>query len=376
MMSNFPCPYLKLFTQLRDAGMALTLDQYHLLLHALILGYGQSWSDLKELCQLLWVKPKSSFDAAIFEEIFDQYQRQCQAVPVVDSPSPAPAPSVSPAPSPSTAPVPTSSAPPPSKAPESGSVQTPGAILGRRQPAIFRPRNGPRSRFSFTIRDYPVSSRRILQSCLTLRVPVSEGAGTELDLPATLAQLNTQGTFFNPVLRPRQVYRTELLLLIDWNGSMIPFHPLIHHLVDTVKQGGFRKTTVYYFRNYPENYLYLYPNHPAAQKLGEVLTHLHKNRTVVVMVSDGGAARQGYNPERVELTAKFLGQLRGKVRHISWLNPVPKSRWWGTTAEEICRLLNDQMYELTPVGLRGVMRGMRKGRAMGLSRGIDSVFDG
>ena len=74
--------------------------------------------------------------------------------------------------------------------------------------------------------------------------------------------------------------------------------------------------------------------------------------------SDAGAARGGYSEERYELTKEFLAQLKQRLRYIAWLNPMPRSRWLGTTAGEIARLV--PMFEVSRLGLQdaiGVLRG-------------------
>ncbi|NWF61469.1 MAG: hypothetical protein HXY43_20010 [Fischerella sp.] len=77
----------------------------------------------------------------------------------------------------------------------------------------------------------------------------------------------------------------------------------------------------------------------------------------VLIFSDAGAARGGLSLERLELTEKFLNQLKQKARYIAWLNPMAKERWFGTTAGEIAPLV--PMFDFSHQGLDGVIDVLR-----------------
>lgn len=62
-------------------------------------------------------------------------------------------------------------------------------------------------------------------------------------------------------------------------------------------------------------------------------------------------------PERIELTRQFLTQLKQKVRYITWLNPIPQNRWYGTTADDLAGLVS--MFEMTRRGLQGAINVLR-----------------
>jgi uncharacterized protein len=212
--------------------------------------------------------------------------------------------------------------------------------------------SNPRSSDRFILAgDYlPVTQRQMKQSWRHLRRMVREGMKTELDLEQTVSQISSKGMLLEPVLVPRRVNRTELILLIDRDGSMAAFHALGERLVETAVMGGkLGKTETYYFKNCPMGYLYHDRVHSESETLAEVQTKLQRDRTVVLIFSDAGAARGGLNYDRVGLTLTFLQELRSHVRYVTWLNPMPKSRWAGTTAAEIARLL--PMFDSTREGL-------------------------
>jgi uncharacterized protein with von Willebrand factor type A (vWA) domain len=190
------------------------------------------------------------------------------------------------------------------------------------------------------VNDLPVTLRQMKQGWRYLRQFSREGAPTELDLEATIQQVSQQGILLNPVLVPRRTNRIELLLLIDRDGSMVPFHHLAQELVDTALRGGrFSRVRVYYFHNCPDEYLYRDPYHLEAETVDDCLLNLPQANTVCLIFSDAGAARGGLNSRRRRLTKFFLKELGQHVRNTAWLNPVPRQRWETTTAQEIAELV-------------------------------------
>ena len=206
---------------------------------------------------------------------------------------------------------------------------------------------------------FPVTRRQMKQIWRYLRRSVREGPPTELDVEATVNQIGRQGLLLEPILVPRRVNRAEMLLLIDQDGSMVPFQALSRRLAETALRGGrLGKAGIYYFHNCPVDYLYQDPNHLEAELVSDIVTNHCSSRTAVLIFSDAGAARGGYNDERYELTKQFLTQLKQRVRYIAWLNPMPRSRWHSTTASAIANLV--PMFEMTRRGLQdaiGVLRG-------------------
>jgi WD40 repeat protein/uncharacterized protein with von Willebrand factor type A (vWA) domain len=207
----------------------------------------------------------------------------------------------------------------------------------------------PLSSFTESNEYFPVTSRQMKQSWRYLRRFIREGPPIELDVEATVNQMSRQGMLLYPVLKPRRVNRNELLLLVDQDGSMAPFHSLSERLAESAIQGGrLGKASIYYFHNCPSQHLYQDPYHQVAEPIGEVLAKLHAEYAGILIFSDAGAARGAFSRERLDLTAEFLDQLRQQLRHIAWLNPVPRDRWTGT-AEEIAKIV--PMFELSRQGL-------------------------
>ncbi len=203
--------------------------------------------------------------------------------------------------------------------------------------------------FPLIVNDLPVTHRQMKQGWRCLRQFIREGPSTELDLEATIQQVAQRGTLLSPVLVPRRTNRLELLLLIDRDGSMVPFHHLAQELADTAERGGrFSRVRVYYFHNCPDEYLYRDPYHLEAEPLDDCLSSLPKARTVCLIFSDAGAARGGFSSKRRRLTKFFLKGLRRYVRYMVWINPVPHQRWEATTAYDIQTLV--PMFEFNRQG--------------------------
>lgn len=194
--------------------------------------------------------------------------------------------------------------------------------------------------FPLIVNDLPVTHRQMKQGWRYLRQFSRKGPPTELDMESTIQQVAQQGVLLNPVLVPQRSNLIELLLLIDRDGSMVPFHHLSQELVDTAFRGGrFSRVRVYYFHNCPDEYLYRDPYHLEAEPIDNCLLNLAKATTVCLIFSDAGAARGGFSSRRRRLTKFFLKNLRQYVRYTAWLNPIPRGRWENTTAHEIAALV-------------------------------------
>ena len=186
----------------------------------------------------------------------------------------------------------------------------------------------------------PITQRKMKQSWRHLSRPVREGTKTELDVNATVQRISQRGLFLEPVLVAPRTNRAALLLLVDHDGSMVPFHKLTERLVTTAQRGGrFGMTYVYYFHNCPESHLYQDKICLEDVALDEVFRQLPTRQLGALVISDSGAVRRGHNPHRVQATRRFLNLMSKQVRHTAWLNPMPKERWIGTTAGEVSRMV-------------------------------------
>lgn len=347
-MIAYDLPLLDLFTRLCEADLPLGIDDYRLLLRALQGGFGIADQDaLRRLCQTLWVK--SGDDGHIFDYHFEQIMAQTIESETLSQNEPLP------------------------DIPESKPLSTTPTQHAQSASAISTPTSEPMlqveddvrvakvmsqaaskdetaySQFIQTDEYLPVTRRQMKQSWRYLRRSVREGLPVELDVDATIKAIGRQGFMLDVVLVPPRINRAEMLLLIDQGGSMAPFHVLSRRLVETASRGGrLGSAGTYYFHNCPVEYLYHDFAHDKAELVKSILSN-HHEQTSILIFSDAGAARGGFNLERYELTETFLAQFRRKFRHIAWLNPVPSERWSDTTAGEIMQLI--PMFDIRRRGL-------------------------
>jgi uncharacterized protein with von Willebrand factor type A (vWA) domain len=215
--------------------------------------------------------------------------------------------------------------------------------------------------------DLPITRRQMNRAWRYYRRMQRLGVATEIDVPATVADMvHTGGVFLGPVLIPRRVNCARVLILHDEGGSMIPFRRLTRPLLESAVQAGLERVEVGWFHDVPGVALY---SDSALSQLVRLdrLAAPFRNAGVLI-VSDAGAARGRFDRVRVRATTHALQRLRTFSQNIAWLNPMPPIRWSRTTAGEIVRETGVPMFPFTRRGLDTaveVLRGSaRPGRAI------------
>ena len=331
--------------------MPLGIDEYKLLLTALEGGFGSpDLKSLYSLCKTLWVK--SEDDLRIFDRLFPQIM-QPEKQSIGDGPRSNPqgqdartltGPLSEKSSSQTTAPSDIS----PST--EQQAVQAVLHMTSGDEPS--------HKRFVRSDEYFPVTRRQMKQSWRYLRHPVREGPPVELDVEKTIESIERQGILLEPTVLPRYVNRAEILLLIDQGGSMVPFHILSNRLAETARRGGrLTNAGIYYFHNYPLDRLFLSPAYQEDVQVSDVISHLHYERSSVLIFSDAGAARGHYSQRRYERTGHFLEQIKEHAHYQAWLNPMPAERWTNTTAEQIAQLT--PMFDISRRGLEQAINVLR-----------------
>ncbi len=197
--------------------------------------------------------------------------------------------------------------------------------------------------------DFPLSRRGMVYHWQYVNRPVKDGSEDVLDVDETVERAARQGFFLSPVYARRETNHAHLLLLIDQNGSMTPFHYLTRELVETAScESTLERLDVYYFHNVPATSIYRDPYLTESTLLSQVLKICNSN-TSVLIVSDGGAARGYRRFERFEATNQFLEVIGQKTNHMAWLNPMPQNRWHRTSAQLISYRV--PMYPMNNQGL-------------------------
>jgi uncharacterized protein with von Willebrand factor type A (vWA) domain len=351
-------PLEDLFYRLRDHGLPLGIAEYMAVLRALQAGVGVADREsLRQLCRAVWVK--SDEEKLLFQRLFDEMLAQpisAQTAEPPEAPGAASSPRAPGEPAPEQVQhEPAASLNRPSQEISLQTSEPSGIVQAIRQGQGHLDLERPK--YSLLTEYFPVTRRQMKQSWRYLRRPVREGPPVELDVQATVEKISREGMFREPVLLPRRVNKAKIVLLVDQDGSMVPFHALSRQLIETVRRGGLlQHAPVYYFHDYPAEYLYLEPARLQARRLAEVLRGFDPY-TALLVISDAGAARGHLDAERVEQTRVFLRKLAQHVRRIAWINPLPNPRWANTTAGEIARLA--PMFDMSRRGLDDAVNTLR-----------------
>jgi uncharacterized protein len=371
-----------LFEQLRRRGFAIGPAEYQAVRVALSEGFG--WSSRAELlavCSALWATSRE--ERAVVAALFDQH--------VVAEWAPAGSPSAQggTAQGADTGPTQDEDHPAPVAAEIAPEAITPGTTPLGGLPTL-NPGELPVLPYRHVfLPQYPVSYRAVAQAWRRLRWPVREGPATELDVDATVQRRSSYGVVSPPVLRPRRRNRAKLLLLVDRQGSMAPFHSYVAEVCQAISQAGqLREVAVRYFHDTPLQGVeaslldplqgQLFPSlDPILAQVPALTTGTlmsdpellspvparevidrHGRGAAVVILSDAGAARGRYDLLRLLDTVAFLKGAKEWSRGLVWLNPLPATAWIGSTAAELARHVpmfamdGDGMYRAVNV-LRG-----------------------
>lgn len=380
-MSDLAKPLYALFTRLRLADLPLGLDDYALLLHAVAAGRGTTREELRQLCRALWVRTADPRLLRLFHMDFDQiiprgYGRSRTPDPVQHTPQPTETPKDPEQTKPS-APKPEAKKPDPKAADKQADPASEQQKIDQVAQQLaeglnldelgHRQRVGEMSQdvdvttqlfYTFSGDYLPITSRQMKQNWRYLRRTARFGPPVDLDVAATVQKIAQEGMMTDPVLRPRRTNRTDLILLLDYGGSMVPFHSLAERLAETAVRGGkLGQAAIYYFHDCPLRYIYHDRAFLEPELINGRLQKAHPLHSSILIFSDGGAARGNYDRQRVEATLDFLAQLRQAVRNIAWLNPMPRDRWAATSAEPIAQQI--PMFEANPEGAHEAIKALR-----------------
>lgn len=334
-----------LFTRCRRAGLVLGVGELLAAFEAVMGGWGvESNETLKQVLQLLWCK--SIEEGREFELIWEAvlplfagHDHEREPEPPTDEP-PTP---------------PRRDKPPQMQPPRPMGEKAPAAVESRGKPgwgtlpvrAAYKP-VAMDSAGSF-IAYGPVTRRAMAYAWRYLRRPVADGPQDILDIKATVSLAARLGYYLEPVYRRRERNHAHLLLLLDQNGSMTPFHRFTRDLVETARYDSrIEKIDVVYFHNVFADHVYLDEHLTSPTPLNEVLVQCDDTSSLLV-VSDAGAARGHRNLKRIRYSAEFLAKLKWTSSMIAWLNPMPQERWDGSSAEMIARFV--PMYQMDTEGL-------------------------
>jgi uncharacterized protein len=336
-------PLLQLFQRLRQQGMKLTIEQYDLLRQSLDLGFGLDWERLERVCRLLWVKPSLNYDEMIFrqefanfrqqhQDAFQQYvadrevQQQTEPESVLGELPKLPRRSwETEKENIEDIPEPRSQSNQPTEEYGLGAIDL--ALLGK----------SPRRDLQFEPWAVPISLEQVLQTWKKLRAPVTLHQHEDVDWEATIERINREGFLGDLVMRPWVKKGADLLLLVDEGSGMVPYGPVWQPWIQAIEEQRITPAQMYYFSTAVSDSLYDWYQPLQAEALGAVLMRLHPQRSVVVILSDAGAATNSDDADRVASMQKMLCELGRAARAVIWLNPVPVERWMDTSANKIAQ---------------------------------------
>jgi uncharacterized protein len=366
-----------LFQKLRRRGFAIGVEDYEALQQSLRAGFG--WSSQQaflSLCTALWAKSRQEGEvlAALFEQLAPEGDRWVYSLPKEDLAS--------------------SEEPPPedksvSSKPEVAkrSVEPKTASQTRLPPISLANVRISERPFVF-VPQFPLTYREVAQTWRRLKRPIRRGAATELDLAATIAQRCQLGVVTNVVMRPRTSNVARLLLLVDRQGSMAPFHRFCDEVCRAITEAGrLGETAIYYFHNVPaegaddrvleplvgqlfpvldpilreieplqDGYVYTDRDLLMPKSLPEVLEADGRGASIVIL-SDAGCARKQYRVSRLLDTITCLKAIRTYSPDCVWLNPLPKQYWHNNTAGQIARHI--PMFPLDREGMEQAVNVLR-----------------
>jgi uncharacterized protein len=358
-ITNSPAfmPMLDLFQQMRSAGLKLTIEQYEWLRTALAEGAVlNDWEDLRDLCRSLWVRPSLDYDGNVFDREFNRYRNRYQKLfedlcaqhrPKILAPT-----TIVSKQNEILSPPPRNRSEP--KVPVEDKKMLGSSTAPSQQKGVDAVKTGELTSEvdpEFII-EVPIRAEMLGKNAANF--PRSLSRLPEFDLDATIDRIGREGIYCDEVYRPIPQKKVDFLLLVDDSNAMRPFAPAVKPFMDMVEQRKRAQTLTYYFDLYPTDYLFHQQRPLWGIPIEQILGNLEKQRTVAIIISEGGAASPIYRQERVKGISIFLGRLVPKVREVLWINPLPPQRWKDTTAETIATALAGRMVFLDPQNWRSL----------------------
>jgi hypothetical protein len=208
-----------------------------------------------------------------------------------------------------------------------------------------------------------VSLRALIVSWRRFRLARRTGPRVELDIDATIAEQSRRGLLVEPVLIPARCNQARLLVLFDASPSMAPWRYLGQMVAESLERGQLGYAAMYYFNNNPGGDLFE-TDHLVRPVKCQDIANKHPG-CALLMIGDAGAARGHLDDDRTEGAREFIAIAAEASWHpIAWINPMPRHRWKGSTAQRLAAFRGLSMFELNEDGLVQAvdyLRGKRSG---------------
>jgi hypothetical protein len=208
-----------------------------------------------------------------------------------------------------------------------------------------------------------LGTRNIKVALRRLRKFAREGAPDELDLDGTIAGTARQG-YLDIQMRPERRNKIKVLLMLDVGGSMDGHIKLCEELFSAAKT-EFKNLEFFYFHNCLYEEVWKDNRRRAVEKIPtwDVL-HKFPHDYKVIFVGDAtmspyeitypGGSVEHWNEEP---GAAWVARVTQIYESCVWLNPTAERHWDYTPSIGVVKqLMNDRMYPLTLQGLDKAMR--------------------
>ena len=212
-----------------------------------------------------------------------------------------------------------------------------------------------------------LGTRNIKVALRRLRRFARQGAPDELDLDGTI-QATAEKGYLDVVLRPERRNTVKVLLFLDIGGSMDGHIRLCEELFSAAKS-EFKTLEFFYFHNclYEAVWKDNHRRHEERIPTWDVL-HKYPHDYKVVFVGDAamspyeitypGGSVEHWNEEA---GAVWMQRVTNVYEKAVWLNPTPERHWAYTASTQLMRqLMGDRMYPLTLEGLDRAMRALSR----------------
>ncbi len=213
-----------------------------------------------------------------------------------------------------------------------------------------------------------LGTRNIKVALRRLRKFAREGAPDELDLDATIKGTARQG-YLDIQMRAERRNKIKVLLFFDIGGSMDSHIKLCEELFSAART-EFKNMEFFYFHNCLYEGVWKDNRRRNTEKTPtwEVL-HKYPHDYKVIFVGDAtmspyeitypGGSVEHWNEEPGAVWVDRVAQI---YESCIWLNPTPERHWEYTPSIGVMRqLMNDRMYPLTLQGLDKAMRELVRG---------------
>ena len=384
--STLPTFLWQLFQGLRRRGFVMGPAEYEALRDALRAGFGwNSRETLRDLCSSLWAKSRREKEelTALFEQLAPERDNWEYSVPSSQNSAVLK--------KNGTAAKYTNISNPrnlDSLTTGSNDLVVPATVAQNKLPPNDLEDVQVSERPFIFVPQFPLTYREVAQACRRLRRPIRTGAPIELDIEGTINRRSQLGVSTPIVMQPRRRNLARLLLLVDRQGSMAPFHQFCDEICNAIQKAGrLEETKICYFHNVPaegaeddflqplmsqlfpvldpvlskiqpleEGFLYTDPELLVPELLKSVLK-THADEAAVLIISDAGAARKKYRVSRLLDTVAFVKALGNYSPNYAWLNPLSKHHWSRSTAAQIARHV--PMFELNHEGMQRAVNALR-----------------